>query len=329
MDFGSLAAAPCVLISASNAYCYNVPGYGYLVVGLGIVDVSYRRRRLLSWDSDAGDGEISYAELQQQVLAFGGWNATARPCNILASAALHGRNLSVVDTDVLQTCVFWRQAGDDAIRELNLTSVMGNEDEESDANRMFMSLQDFASVLSSRKLLLLELVAKMPHVLLFVVRRTSVYQSVMKLWQTVHHNSVFYSWNMLLNAGLVSHNHSWWLNDTANATNGSSSGLRNDSRRAMDALDQFVISQHRSMRMLHGGSVVSFLEGYIVHPVLSVDKVRTAWIGDFIRFANVCLLFDHVLGAGRRSRGCRQGCCCQHAGAVGRRAGETGEARQP
>ena len=30
LEWGSLAAAPCVLVSSSNAYCYNVPGIDFI-----------------------------------------------------------------------------------------------------------------------------------------------------------------------------------------------------------------------------------------------------------------------------------------------------------
>ena len=157
IDWNSLAAAPCVLISPSNAYCYNVPGYGFLVVGLGIVDASYRRR-LLGMDSSNADDDdsedVQRMLLYYKVASFSLWNNTARPCNILAQAAMAARttqNMSIMDAETLRLCVHWRQIGRDAIRELNLTSVSAiDEDDENDANRIFMSLEDFASVASSR-----------------------------------------------------------------------------------------------------------------------------------------------------------------------------------
>ena len=131
------------------------------MVGLGVVDTSYRRRmrRLLFSQDDEEDGEFDedddgdayYESLRRQVLSFHRWNANARPCNVLAHAVAFERNLSIVDMDVLQGCVYWRKVGMEAItsKELNLTSVIAKEDLD-DASRIFMSLEDFASVVSSR-----------------------------------------------------------------------------------------------------------------------------------------------------------------------------------
>jgi hypothetical protein len=66
--------------------------------------------------------------------------------------------MSIMDIEALRTCVDRRQLGRDIIMELNLTSVDitlamtadDNIDEENEVNRMFMSLEDFASVVSSR-----------------------------------------------------------------------------------------------------------------------------------------------------------------------------------
>ena len=165
MDWNSLAAAPCVLISPSNAYCFNVPGYGYLVVGLGIVDASYRRRLLGISDFSQEQGAIDEEDesvqsllLYYRVMSFSQWNNTARPCNILARAAITAKtthNMSIMDAETLRLCVERRQTGRDLIHDLNLTSTVGSTEDESesnenDVNRLFMSLEDFASVVSSR-----------------------------------------------------------------------------------------------------------------------------------------------------------------------------------
>ena len=39
-DWNYLAAAPCLLISMSNAYCYEVSGYGLMVVGHCVIKTS-------------------------------------------------------------------------------------------------------------------------------------------------------------------------------------------------------------------------------------------------------------------------------------------------
>ena len=162
LDWNALATAPCILVSPSNAYCYNVPGYGPLVVGLGIVDASYRRRRrhLLSFSDDHDpmdpmDPMDDYQNLRHSVMSFILWNATlARPCSTLAHAITFEANLSITDMHTLRSCVEWRQIGRDAIRHLNITSIRPGSHEEEEANRLFMSLEDFASVVSSRYLIL-------------------------------------------------------------------------------------------------------------------------------------------------------------------------------
>ena len=127
-------------------------------MGLGIVDASYRRR-LLGIENDDGTFNDDSEDVQRMLLyykvaSFSLWNNTARPCNILAKAAMAARttqNMSIMDAETLRICVQWRQIGRDAIRELNLTSVAAlDEDDENDANKIFMSLEDFASVASSR-----------------------------------------------------------------------------------------------------------------------------------------------------------------------------------
>lgn len=153
VDWNSLAASPCAIVSASNAYCYNVPGYGYLVVGLGNVDTTaFGRRRLLG---AAEQDRTATPSLRDRVLSFDYWNATlAKPCSALATAAASSseKSLSITDTSTLESCIFWRQIGRDAIAQLNLTSLAEMEADEPwmAPDRIFMSLDDFASLLSSR-----------------------------------------------------------------------------------------------------------------------------------------------------------------------------------
>lgn len=169
MDWNSLAAAACSIVSPSNAYCYNVPGYSYLVVGLGVVDTSYRRRRLLlvqdeegeedaaeNDDDDDDEDEMLYAKLRHNVLSFGYWNSTlAAPCARLAHAISFEKNLSITDVHALERCVRWRRAGRTAMAELNLTSLQEMDEEIpwEAPDRLFMSLEDFAAVLSKRSFL--------------------------------------------------------------------------------------------------------------------------------------------------------------------------------
>jgi hypothetical protein len=117
-DWNFLATCPCILISASNAYCYEVSGYGMLVVGHGLVRTSSSlflgdsgRRRLLSLHPSSANGFLhanhsayggnnttsgsekffERARLQiihEGVISFARWDHTAQPCRGLAEAFL-------------------------------------------------------------------------------------------------------------------------------------------------------------------------------------------------------------------------------------------------
>ncbi len=99
-DWNFLAASPCVLISMANAYCYQVSGYGTMVVGHGVVKTTSRlfgdgrRRRLLSSDlpSSAEDPAVSEAHLlRSDIASFSrGWEHVSEPCASLAREFAHG-----------------------------------------------------------------------------------------------------------------------------------------------------------------------------------------------------------------------------------------------
>jgi hypothetical protein len=103
-EWNFLAAAPCIRISMSNAYCYNVSRYGLMVVGHGVVGDSERialldrlgtlvgsrgqggaSRRLLGSSSSGGSYQDAWVEhLLEDVMLFSdAWNHTASPCNEL------------------------------------------------------------------------------------------------------------------------------------------------------------------------------------------------------------------------------------------------------
>jgi hypothetical protein len=145
-----IAATPCVLISASKAYCYEVGGYGLMVVGHGVVKTSSSlfmeggRRRLLSVIRQRRD-EV----LMRGVQAFSEWNHTAALCNRLVEAFLHGTLEGVLDMEALEGCIHWREVGRSIIHYLNLTSM--TEHGWDCCSHAFMSVQDFVSVLIRNK----------------------------------------------------------------------------------------------------------------------------------------------------------------------------------
>lgn len=293
MDWNSLAAAACSTISMSNAYCYSVPGYGYLVVGLGVIDTSSsfrrRRRRLLGEDDDFFDNDedddddedATYSRLRYDVLSLPYWNSTlAKPCYSLAHAIAFEKNMSITDMDFLQRCVHWRRVGRDAMLHLNLTSLQQLEEERpwEAPDRLFMSLEDFASVLGKRKMLLLELASKMPQAAMFLLSRSSFLQPLKDIWETLRQNSIFHAWNALLLLGTGDDkNNSSNATTTLNFSSAKTRGRREEGKEEiMEVLDQFVLSRHKSMQMLYGGregqaAVVSFLEGYVTRMNLASD----------------------------------------------------------
>lgn len=147
--------------------------------------------------------------------------------------------------------------------------------------------------LALRKSLLLELVAKMPAAVTYLFTRSPFFVPLRSMWDSLHRNSVFFAWNILLGG------------NQTNATNASSSSPRPTRNgeaavEVMHALDQFILSQHRSMKILQGGAI-SFLENQMIdaeagnhdHVDAAADTVprkstrhprnKTTIVADFIR----------------------------------------------
>lgn len=244
-------------------------GYGYLVVGLGVVDTSFGGRRrllLLASTDDEDDEDRSYTQLRHTVLSFAYWNATkTKLCSALAHAISYEKNLSITDMHALESCVEWRQAGRDAIAQLNLTSLQYMEKEMpwEAPDRLFMSFGDFADIFSQRRTLLLELAYAVPQAVTLLLSRAGFLEPLQKIWQALQRNSLFYAWNVLLLASNET-NQTTSFPDTLNVSNFSQQHLRRavlDKKEVMHVLDQFVLAQHRSMKLLHGGAaLVSFLD---------------------------------------------------------------------
>ena len=164
MDWGSLAVGPCILISQSNAYCYSVPSYGYLVVGLGIIQTtaaSNGRRRLLQ------EADVHGMTLEQEVYSFGAWNHTASPCNHLAQHA--GNLTSFMDRYQLEQCVLRRRIGRNILRRLNVSSFTLEK-----KDTFLLSLTDFAFTVSKNSELLYDLGSKVPQLLVILAEESGL-----------------------------------------------------------------------------------------------------------------------------------------------------------
>lgn len=94
-DWNYLAVAPCVMISMGASYCYEVGGYGLMVVGHGVVrttssligDSTSMRRRLLGmgFQNATKDAKPLYSDLHEALTPLGSWNHTTDPCKMLVS----------------------------------------------------------------------------------------------------------------------------------------------------------------------------------------------------------------------------------------------------
>lgn len=112
----------------------------------------------------------------------------------------------------------------------------------------------------------------MPQAITLLLRSSGLLEPLAKIWETLERNSIFYSWNLLLLANETNVTASPFFTD---ATNGSrryrQQQMQDEKQAVMHALDQFVLSQHRSMKVLYGGTV-SFLEGHIQQLLLEGEK---------------------------------------------------------
>jgi hypothetical protein len=207
-EWNFLAAAPCIMISMSNAYCYDVSRYGLMVVGHGVVGDTERialldrlgtavsrggSRRLLGDDSSGGsclerwiDGTL------EDVMSFGdSWNHTASPCNDLVGAfikspsSFHGHG-GVLDRMGLLRCIRWRKAGWGIINTLNLTSMiagsMGGVAGRVDCcSHVFMSVLDFVSVVARNNGAGAQMLAHLPKVVAGMVNVSEGFRPVAEL----------------------------------------------------------------------------------------------------------------------------------------------------
>lgn len=212
-DWNYLAAAPCILISMSNAYCYEIGGYGLVVVGHGVVRTSSslmllgtRRRLLLLADEgydDDNDGinngtssGTKSPSLTETIQSFQAWNHTAEPCSgLVHEFVAKGRLLGVLDMQALEQCVQWRRVGQSIIRDFNLTRMMtgnGNSGAESCCSHVFMSLQDFVSVISKNKGVGLQMLQHAPGIVHALVKSTSLYATLVDLFDVIRQHAAIY-----------------------------------------------------------------------------------------------------------------------------------------
>lgn len=187
MDWNSLAVGPCILISQANSYCYNVPGYGYLVVGLGVIQTSGGRRLL----STAADDFYKTGNLQQLVKIMGAWQHTSSPCNKLAASVQDLK--SITDQETLRKCIQWRFIGQTVLQKLNITW-------EAD-DTYLLSVSDFVRVISSGRngtLLFSELAFKWPHLLLTVAKESGMQDLWTNFWKAASRSTVTRAWAQTL-----------------------------------------------------------------------------------------------------------------------------------
>jgi hypothetical protein len=225
-DWGSLAIGPCILISMSNAYCYNVPGYSYLVVGMGIMQLSSSSsggRRLLYTTTDPGD-------LVLQVDALGSWNETSQPCRSLAKNA---ENLtSISDIESLKNCIHWRSLGHSCIEKFNFTSLsLQNEDD-----AFLVSWTDFIRIVGSRKGAAVQVASSIPQLAVYIIQESGLKTMLERISRALYRTVLVEIWPLMALAR---------KNATLTAGNNSTEAASED--RKMDFLHSFVLSQHRAL----------------------------------------------------------------------------------
>jgi hypothetical protein len=221
-DWGSLAVGPCILISMANSYCYNVPGYGYLIVGLGAIQtssLSRRMRMLLSLDSGN--------DLVSQVDALGSWNETSQPCQSLAKSA--GNITSVLDIESLKSCIHWRRAGYHAIERLNLTSLSVSRGDDA----FLMTWMDFVRIVGTRKGAVAQIASSLPQLMVLVVDESGLKSMIKKISNAIYHSVLVKAWPLLLLQ--------------KNATHAPLKINLTEEMVQMDELHAFVLSQHRTL----------------------------------------------------------------------------------
>jgi hypothetical protein len=280
-----------------------------LVVGHGVVRTSSSlfigeggRRLLLSWVhhqarlNASGGGYFSsnsdeqFAQKRMQILtqgalAFSAWNHTAQPCRALVEALLlsdgedGGRGLGVLDAEALESCIHWREVGLGIITSLNLTSMGssaharqkgGSASEVDCCSHVFMSLQDFASVMVKNKHAALQLLENAPAVLELLFKGTRLYESLVELYDSLRQNAVMYYLESL------------WQNVAelnGNASNGTSSwegSFASANRTQIQMMRRFLRNHKLQVALFHAYASESFAVQNFDSSVVGEDRQQGA-----------------------------------------------------
>lgn len=136
-EYESIAMVSC--IQALTVVCSVVyyPDNSYVRMSVAIPPVrfvDYRGRRLLGIEPPK----------QNDALLWPNWNNTASPCRELVMLyQSQNHTFGILEQLALDKCKYWREAGRAVLTSMNLTSLK-------DYDTMFLSVEDFASALSSK-----------------------------------------------------------------------------------------------------------------------------------------------------------------------------------
>ena len=112
-----------------------------------------------------------------------------------------------------------------------------------------------------------------------VLEKTSFYRAFMKLWDLVRQNYIFYAWNLLVDAGFILP-----PSNSSNTTNSSFYEAEQQHllkrKEVMEAVHQFVVSQHRSMKIMQAGDTISFLENHLLLLALAPGGRNSTVVGN-------------------------------------------------
>ena len=192
MDWNSLAVGPCILISQANARCYNVPSYGYLVVGLGMIQTSSSpsssmsgRRRLLS--SLLMTNETQEAEAAN----WSGWETTASPCKDLALLGMDNLS-SVTDREAWKRCLRWRSIGRHVLQSLNVSYYAMQDHDDT----LFLSMADFARVVVMKRKgdILMALGTNAPQIAHLMMEQSGFLSTLKGIWKTFSRSMLAKVW---------------------------------------------------------------------------------------------------------------------------------------
>lgn len=198
-----MATTPCALISPGDSFCYNVGGYGFLVVGhslAGGLEFGIARggtRRLLeSTNSTPHDWwYLNNQKMVMEINRFDKWSHVAPPCSELVKAFLDRERMGVLDTKKLHSCVHWRKVGNETIHKFNLTKFLVQEDSYEDTtedSHFLMSVQDFSSVITKRGRFL-QVFEFLPRLGAHVISKTEFFAPIMTIIETALQN-----WGMVV-----------------------------------------------------------------------------------------------------------------------------------